>query len=295
MSVYNIIQRIGRENGLHNSIRRSKKMHPARKSWLLRGVGLVFVLSAFFFAYPSTATLQAEEMSGEALRRNVSVNLRDATFQEAIRQIEGAAGVSVTLEEGSLPSDNISIRLHNIALERALDIVFRQSGFAWEYVGSEIQLVAPDAVEGGGDQVFARYLSDYLSSRDRDRLSSRERDFIDDIRDPYNLTDREIDRIRDMPISERDIEDAYDDMRDDDRRTTTTDRRTTDRRTDDRRDRQIDRAPSTTTQQRAAGLAHMIQGVVDPGRWREREDVDLDEVRDRDVVDDVNNNDNNYD
>ena len=104
-------------------------------------------------------------------------------------------------------------------------------------------------------------ISDYLGSRERERLTSRERGVIDNISDPYTLTDRERDVIRNADIERRDVEYAYE----------TAVREGTQAR-DTRGGAERGRAGAATSQQRAQGLAQMIMGVIDYGNWRERQE-----------------------
>jgi len=182
------------------------------------------------------------------LGQRVSLTVQDESSQTIIRRFE-EKGLEVSYNKDIIPDQTVYLRLHNIKLSTALDIISQQTALDWSVDEDTITIteLSPS---------FAQPLSESLYRRDLERLTGDEIRFIDNIRDPYNLTDAEIRRLRDMGIDRRDLEYSY---------TAQTDR-TVDRTRGD--DRVQARRSAVTQQQRASGLAHMIRETISPNQWR---------------------------
>ncbi len=247
-------------------------MHIHMKKRFWRGAAVAAVLGAFGFVLSGAPVVYGGEADGvdavEVLRQRISVNFENAGMEDVLARLESESGLKFSWQGERMPEGRVSMRLHNVRMDQALDLIFDGAQVSWEAGGSVVRV---QSAGGEAGAVFARYLSDHLPRRLREDLTSSELDYIDNIRDPRDLTDAELRRIREMGLDRRDIEDAYYEQRDSDgldrdrRNGLTTDRR-------DTRDRMIERRPSATQYQRAGDLARLIEGTITPGQWRERED-----------------------
>ena len=204
-----------------------------RKSKLFGMFCLLFVLSAsplFFGGFLSSCA-----SAGEPVR--VSLSVEGRSMHETLQMLESVSGVRFHYHRADLPRRSISIRISNVRLENAVDLILADTGLAWERIESGVQVGL--SVDG---RVYAG------SMRPPYRMQGVSAQWDDRYRDRYD------DWRHDRPYDDRYRDDRYYDDRY--RRPTTAERRP------------LRDVPSL--QERTDGLARLIQNVVAPDSWRER-------------------------
>lgn len=99
----------------------------------------------------------AEQQPVPALRRPVTVNLREAPLVDALRTIAGQAGFRLSYNSGALPAARrVTLSLRGVPAEEALRRALAGSGFTFREAGGQVALVpaprdaaAPAAQEAG--------------------------------------------------------------------------------------------------------------------------------------------------